>query len=342
MHANLRIRFRPAVSVAFLGMAFCFFAITGRLFAQGTGLCTIHGRVSGPEGRPVEVEVKLREITRTVVNSTISDSNGEFTFQAVADGRYYVTVESDLYQHAEVSANVEWGINSWANVAVFLSPLPRTKQSGDRADSKFTTVQELLGKFPKKAVKEYEKGNEQLKRGEDGAAILSYKKALSLAPSMYLALNGLGNAYLRASRLSEAESAFLDALAADPGGAEPCINLGHLYYESKRYDQAEKFLLQGLKHAPDSAMAYFFLGSTYARLGRAQEAEANLQKALGQNDPTVAIAHLELANLYLQENRRENARTQLEDYLAIQPQDPQADHIRQTLARLKKQPDQPQ
>lgn len=308
------------------------------LRAQGTGQNIIRGKVSGPDGRPVEVQVNLREVTRNVVNSTLSNSNGDFTFEMVGDGRYYVTVDSDLYQHSEVATRVAWSINPYAVVLVSLAPLPGTskKPEGEiQKGSPSITVQELKAKFSKKAVKEYEKGNTQMGRGEVEAAIESYQRAVALAPEMYPALNNLGNAYLGLKRLPEAEAAFRKALAANPGGAEPCINLGHLFYERKQYDQAEKFLRRGLERYPHSALAYLLLGFTYARTGNLQAAETNFLNSLAQNDASVVGAHLELANLYLRTNRRHKAREQLEAYLQAQPNDPQADRIRQTIARLK-------
>jgi tetratricopeptide (TPR) repeat protein len=323
------------------GIAFWVLALAPVVCAQGTGQCIIRGRVAGPDGRPVEVEVKLLEVTRTVVNSAYSNSNGQFTFQGVADGRYYVTVDSDLYDHAEVSARVTSTIYPTDDVYIALVSKASSDSKapgGYRNTSKLISVRELEVNFPKKAVKQYEKGNAEMSRGERDAAIRSYQKALALAPGMYPALNNLGNAYLQGKQMTEAESVFRKALAAEPEDGEPYINLGHLYFESRRYDEAEKSLLQGLSRSPNSSMGLFFLGSTNARLGNWQAAETNLQKALAGKDPAVAAAHLELANLYLKTHRQSKAREQLEEFLKERPQDPLGNQVRRTLARLKSQP----
>lgn len=344
MQSGPGISFSLAHFTAALGLALCVLTSGTSSRGQGTGPDTIRGKVSGPDGRPVEVEVKLRTVARNVVNSAYTSSNGEFTFQAVADGVYYVSVESDLYQPAEVVTRVEWSANPWANVDIILAARPSQTpkaQSGYRHNSHTISIQELRAKFPRKAVKEYEKGNEQMKHGEREAAIRSYRKATALAPGLYPALNNLGNAYLEGKQMPEAEEVFRQALAADPEGAEPYINLGHLYYESRRYGEAEKFLLRGLDRSSDSALGYFFLGSTYARLGNLREAETNLKKALSLDDPRVAVAHLELANIYVRTNHQRHALEELEAFLKKRPQDPQAEQIRRTLARLKNQSEQP-
>ena len=337
---------RPRLARVVLGIGAVLWAVSWALplRGQGTGRDTIYGKVTGPDGRPVEIEVRLQEVTRTVVNSAYSDSNGEFAFQGVADGVYYVTVESDLYQPAEVQTHVEFSVSPQVHILVpLISRSPRTSQpqQGFGNSPHVVSLQELLAKFPKKAVKAYEKGNKQLQNGDREGAIRSYQRALALAPGMYPALNNLGNAHLQGREMGQAEAAFRQALALDPGDPEPYINLGHLFFETRRYPEAEDHLRKGLNLNPNSPLGLFFLGATCIRLGNWSAAEANLQKALAQNDPAVAVAHLELATLYLKTRRRENARRELEAFLKEQPQAPQAEQVRQMLVRLGNPPQQP-
>jgi tetratricopeptide (TPR) repeat protein len=306
--------------------------------AQGIGQNTIRGKVTGPDGRAVEVEVKLLEVTRTVIASTLSDSNGGFTFQAVADGVYFVTVDSDAYQHLEVSTHVEWPTNPINEALLSLTrriPSKPSAPNGYRSGAKVVSIQALKARFPKQAVKVYEKGNAEAARGNREAAILSYQKALALAPKMYPALNNLGNAYLQGKEMVKAEAAFREAVTLEPNEGEPYINLGHLHFENKQYEEAQKFLSRGLSLSPDSSMGLFFLGSTYSRLGNWEQAESNLQKALAGNDPSIAVAHLELANVYLKTHRRTRALREFDAFLKESPEGPLAGQVRQALARLK-------
>jgi len=124
--------------------------------AQGIGQNTIRGNVTGPDGRPVEVEVKLLEVTRTVIAGTLSDSNGGYTFQAVADGVYFVTVDSDAYQHLEVSTHVAWPVNPINEALLSLTPRIPSQPSapnGYRSGAKVVSIQALKVRFPKQAVK---------------------------------------------------------------------------------------------------------------------------------------------------------------------------------------------
>lgn len=304
---------------------------------QGTGQNTIRGKVVGPDGRGVQIKVQLQNQAGYVVDMVYSDSDGQFVFRAVHDGTYIVLVDDPSYRRVEAPARVIWTVVPVADVYISLesrgSPvksLPRF-ESGSRTVS----VKELKARFPKKAVKEYEKGNMKLQRGDAHGAIPHYQKALALAPDMYPVLNNLGNAYLQTHRMDLAEAAFKRAMAADPGAADPLVNLGHLYYETRKYDQAEKFLLRGLDHDPQAALAYFFLGLTYVRVGKLRAAAQNLERALASGNPRVVQAHLILAELFIKSREFSKARQHLEIYLKIRPQDPQADHIRAVLTELK-------
>lgn len=305
--------------------------------AQGSGQNTIRGKVAGPHGRGVEVKVQLQNQAGYVVDLTYSNSDGQFAFRAVHDGTYIVLVDDPSYRRAEVSARVIWTISPVADVYLPLEARDSHVQSSPRFDggSSTVSVKELKAKFPKKAVKQYEKGNARMQRGDAPGAIAHYQKALEIAPRMYPVLNNLGNAYLQTGQMDQAEVAFRKALATDATSAEACINLGHLYYETRHNAEAEKFLLRGLEHDPQAALGYFFLGLTYVRLGKIQEARKNLEKSLIGGNPRVAQAHLILAELFMKAHEFAQARKQLETYLEIRPQDPQADHIRAVLSQLK-------
>jgi tetratricopeptide (TPR) repeat protein len=319
------------------GMFVCAFLSPACLWGQGTGVDTIRGKVAGPRGRPVGVKVQLQNEAGYVVDTVYCDAEGGFTFQAVHDGAYHVFVDDPRYQRSEASARVEATFYPIADVFI---PLEARSASSSVAPEysggpHTVSVRELSQKFPKQALREYEKGNKNFERGDMKGAIAHFEKAVALAPQMVPALNNLGNAYLQTHRTADAEAVFRKAVTADPDAPDAYVNLGHAYYEMRKYDQAEDFLSRGLQRDPNAAVAYFFLGLTEMRTGKNNAGERDLKRALGLNDPGVVTAHLILANLYLETHRVTQAREQLESFLKSRPQDPQAGHIREVLARLK-------
>lgn len=308
----------------------------GLLVAQQHRENIIRGKIVGPDGRGVEVLVNLQTEGGYVVSTVRSNGEGHFDFRDVHYGSYTVVVDDPSYRRAEAHAQI-MDLVPVAEVYITLQPRgPSVKNTPDfDSGSSTVSVKELKTKFPKKAVKEYEKGNENLQRGDAKDAVPHYEKALQIAPNMYPVLNNLGDAYLQTHRMDLAEATFEKALAADPGAAQPLVNLGHVYYETRKYDLAEKFLLRSLERDPQSSLALFFLGLTYAHTGKREAAIENLQKSLIGGNPRVAQAHLILAQLFMNSREYSKARQHLEAYLKLRPQDPQADHIRAVLKKLK-------
>jgi tetratricopeptide (TPR) repeat protein len=69
------------------------------------------------------------------------------------------------------------------------------------------------------------------------------------------------------------------------------------------------------------------------QVGRFIDAERVLRHALDA-DPSLARAHLELVNLYRQQNRKEDVITELQTFLKLFPSDPLAPQVKETLVRL--------
>jgi Tfp pilus assembly protein PilF len=327
-----------------LAWATAFCALTcPLLFGVGSGPNIIRGKVRGPGGGPVDrIEVRLQNSAGYVIDSTYTEATGEFIFRGVLDGTFHVIVDDDRYNRADVGARVDSKVVPMEFVFVALESREGKASSPPAyADgSRTVSVKELNANFPKEAVKQYEKGNSRMQHADNEGAIKHFEKAVALAPGMYPALNNLGTAYMQAHQMDKAEAAFEKALASNPSSADGYVNLGHLYFEKHQYSEAEKSLLRGLERNPGASLAYFFLGLTYEHMGKLPEAEENLRKALSQNDPAVANAHLVLADLFMKTARNGKAQEQLESFLSDWPNDPQADHVRQILARLKGKPTQ--
>jgi len=93
------------------------------------------------------------------------------------------------------------------------------------------------------------------------------------------------------------------------------------------------FLEEGLRRQPESGFGKFLLGSIDLREGRLQEAETALREAI-QLSPTMTQARLQLVNLLLQGNRKQDAIAQLRDFISTFPADPFAPRATQLLQKL--------
>jgi Tfp pilus assembly protein PilF len=92
---------------------------------------------------------------------------------------------------------------------------------------------------------------------------------------------------------------------------------------------------EGLRRDPDSAVGQFVLGSIYERTGKFPEAEHALRQAL-QLDAKMSNVHLELVNLYLAQQKKSEAKAELEVFLKSFPNDPMVPKVREVLAKLER------
>jgi tetratricopeptide (TPR) repeat protein len=110
-------------------------------------------------------------------------------------------------------------------------------------------------------------------------------------------LNNLGLVHLEAKRYPEAERAFRESIARNPGYASPHYNLRRLYFETGRFDEADKELWEavalGLR---DSVGSVGRAASDYETNGVPERAATLLGVAVRrfQDNAPLAVRHLAL------------------------------------------------
>jgi tetratricopeptide (TPR) repeat protein len=320
-----------------LGAAFLFFPCV--LCAQPGVLGNIIGevRVTKLGFPPKAVLVNLVNRGATV-NGAYTDGQGRFGFYSLPAGIYHLVINDDDYVLADEAVDLNPLITSTHYAQVTLNPKPPKKAGDDRvkgSNPNVVDLSELRQKFPKKAVKEYEKGLAARGDSNPEAAEKHFQKCLDLAPDFYPAHNELGSLYLSRGQFDEAEKEFSQAISLNRSDAEAHLNLANLQLLQKRYDAAEVSAQEGLRRAPNSAFGHFVLGSTYERSGRETEAERELRHSL-ELDPLMANVHLELVNLYLRQQQKSKAADELKAFLNAFPNDPRAPKAREVLAKLSK------
>jgi len=99
----------------------------------------------------------------------------------------------------------------------------------------------------------------------------------------------LGIAYLQLGDVSAAESAFRQALAANPGNVEACNQLGILSRRAGNFEEARRFYEAALLHDPDYPDAHWNLGILYDQyLSNPQQALQHYERyqaITGSGDP---------------------------------------------------------
>jgi tetratricopeptide (TPR) repeat protein len=315
-----------------------------QLRAQGQQFGKIIGSVRIVRGdfpsHPVMIYLEMRG---SPIGSAYCDDQGRFGFSGLLPNEYRVLVNDDAYEPFSETVEVN-PANSPVNfVQIALTPRPNAKKDPlpgrvEGSNPYLIDPAEYYRKFPKKTVKEFEKGIDADHKGKPDEAIQHYEKALSDSPNFYPAHNNLGSIYLARQNFEQAQTHFEAALKTNQNDVEAYFNLANVLLTTKRYPDAEREITEGLQRRPDSAFGHFLQGLLYSRTARPELAEKSLQSAL-QLDPKMPQAYLQLVNLYLQQKRAPDAIAELEAYLKVFPDSQFSPKARESLKRLQAEAD---
>jgi tetratricopeptide (TPR) repeat protein len=298
----------------------------------------ITGQITVSRGSFPPERIKLTLQTRGIVVSEVwTDTEGKFLFRDLPSNLYHVSIADDKYELYEEEVKLEPRITPVNILSITLRPKVVVK---DQVNSAFRGANPYLvdpasyeRNFPKKAVREFERGAESQLKADYDDAIRHFQAALKFAPDFYPAHNDLGAIYVTRSRFPEAQAEFQAVLKFNQNDTQAYLNLGNVFLLTKRYEEALGMVREGLKREPNSGYGEFLLGSVYERQSRMLEAERALRDAV-RLDPSISRAHLQLVNLFLREQRTQDAISELRVFLKRFPSDPLAAHASEVLQRL--------
>ncbi len=288
-------------------------------------------------GRRILIELQHRG---AAMDSVYADVQGHFAFNTLPGGEYHVVINDEGYYQVDERVNVNPDVNPYTMVRIILRPQEDLKKDdplGGRASGGNPYIVDPADynkRFPKKALKEFERGVDAERKGKHDAAIAHYRGALKIAPDYYPAHNNLGSLYLSKTDFKSAEEQFQEVIKLDQNDPEAYFNLGNLLMLTGRYPESDIALSSGLQRRPDSAFGHFLQGRLFSRIGKYAEAEKSLREAL-LLDSTMWQAHLQLVNLYLQKNQRQDAINQLQAFLQAFPSGPAVPKAKELLRKLR-------
>src|SRR5580658_5136376 len=123
----------------------------------------------------------------------------------------------------------------------------------------------LLGscaKDPQKAKAKYlAAGQNYMKNGKYGDAVIEFRNALRLDPRFVDAYYQLAQADLAQHDWDAAYTSLEKAIELDPGRLDARLDRGRLYLAARQFDRAEDEANDILKHEPNDVAAYQLLGA---------------------------------------------------------------------------------
>ena len=331
----------------------CLYILLGMLLlspsvnAQGSGKSStgtggnhlIHGYVFFPSGRRAEgtIIVRLESLQHGELQ-VIPDSSGAFSFGSLAPGSYTVVVNAgDEYEVSREGVYIDTDLNlSRSGVR-----LPKTarrytvmvhlREKRKAGVGKPGVVNAVLASVPEKARKLYERGVEEARTEDPAKAANTLKEAVSLHPNFPLALNELGVQYLKLRQVNKAIEVLKEACKLDPEAFPARLNLGIALLESKQFAPAEEQLREALKRNNNSATGHMYLGIALIRQTKFDEAEKELLIAAQPNSAQLSMANYYLGGIYWRKQDYPRAVEQLEKYLLLTPNAPDAERVRATI-----------
>jgi tetratricopeptide (TPR) repeat protein len=270
------------------------------------------------------VRIDLKEATGTPVSPAFTRGNGEFEFDGLPGGEYILEIAVQGYE----SFQEKYTIDDSARQGVLIF-LRRSKTIAAASSGGIISAHELS--IPQKAHDEYEKGLDllYLKSNYKGA-ILQFERAISDFPNFYEAYLQEGNAYVDLEQMGPAEKAMRKSVELSSSRyPDALFRLAGLLNNTKRYPEAAPLCRQGLAIQGSSWLGNFELARALAAQQQLDEAEKDAVQARDLKPDNPAV-YLLLANIHLHRKDYRTLLKDLEGYLKVAPDGPEADQARKT------------
>lgn len=325
---NKMLRTRKVLITAAWVVLFSAYAI-----AQNRSMVT--GFVKDPGGQPVEkARVELRSESTMTVWHAQTDRSGRFVFTALGQGRYSLRVlvpGSDLLEQTE---SVELGGGAAAgNDTVQVDVRLRARSGQDeRAGAAVIFAQDI----PDEALRLFTSAVSEVKRGNPQAAVNELVKALEIYPTYFAALELLGIQYLKHEMFADARKAFEAAVAVNRRSYGSWYGLSYAHFGLEDWANAAVAAENALAIDKSSSQACFVLAMSRRSLKEYDVAEKAFLKAKELDRANNADIHWNLALLYANNLKAyRKAADELETFLKISPNHPEAPHIRKLIVSFR-------
>lgn len=290
----------------------------------------LQGTITGA-GSKRALRVKLFGVETPYVDSVEVNPRGEFHFRFLAPGDYTVAVARNGLGEVRRTVVISPALADRAGVIHAAIPYSSAEAAAN-PDGGIVSVRQLS--TPGNASAKYADAQKRLAIHDPQGAVRILEEAVAIAPQFSTAWNALGVIAFQRGEHDRAETLFRKALAADPGAFEPLVNLAGVLLKKKDPAGALPFNQRAVQDRPEDALANAQLGMTYFKLDRFDQAEQYLLAAKRLDPAHFTQPQVFLAEIYARRGNRMAAIKELEDVLALRPDGPLSDSIRQNLVQL--------
>jgi Tfp pilus assembly protein PilF len=303
---------------------------------------TIHFPVGHKPGfQPV---VKLQSDSSSADLKALANPDGSFSFTRLRPDSYTVVVEGgaefeNAREHVQIGNSgpvpaqgnpFQYAIPLTYQLEIYLQP---KRSTAFNLNSEATRTQ--LEKLSEPTRTLFQKAMVLAGSGESAKAINELQAALSQAPDFELAYTQIGLQYLKLGKPAEAAENLTSALKLDANDFEARLNLGFALVNLKKFREAEEQLRLVLKQDATSATGHYYLGLALMNQQEFDAAVAEFKTSISKSSDGIAAAHKYLGGIYWREKQFAPAAAELEKYLGMEPNAPDAARIRETVKELR-------
>jgi|SRR5882762_7568558 len=306
----------------------------------------IQGRVFLPTGYqssflPV---VKLQSLSSPEL-TTVTDRDGKFRFTSLRPDQYTVIVDGgDQFEKASESVSVgnsgstpaqgnpfSLAIPLAYQVQIYLKPKHPNATSGQPVPS-----DKVFADVPAPARELFQQALENGRAGNQEKAIEQLRSVISQAPRFALAYNELAVQCLKLGQADKAVEILEEALRINPEDFTLRLNYGIALLNQKKFAAAETELRLAIqKNNADSPAAHYYLGLALISQQKVAVAQSEFESVVRNAGDKLPTAHKYLGGIYWHNKKYHEAADELEKYLKLEPNAPDAEKIRGTIKELR-------
>ncbi len=286
-------------------------------------ISSLSGNVRGSDNQPLKnVRIELREVgSGTTRSSVYTNTAGYFEFPGIASGRYEIVASAGMEETRErIDFN---GFAGSVNLRLSVTARPPDERGRN-------SVSVAQYKIPAKAQEEFKKARQAAREQKTEETQQHLEKALALYPAYAEALTLRGILKFTHDDAQGAMADFQEAIQSDANYGPAYIALGAAQNMQSKFDDAIRSLERGQALSPSAWQAYF-------EMGRALMAKGSYEQALAQFDraqalvPGYSLLHLVRAQAMLALSNYSGAVTELQVYLAKDPNGSESQTAREML-----------
>lgn len=355
-----RVRLRGNTGHAFFALLLAALFAPAAALAQvgvdstGTGgNHVIQGRILFPSGRRADSRLRVRLQTQSSGElSVYTDANGYFGFRSLEAGSYTVVIEGgNDYETVRESIYIETDVNRMIRGApaapspsrpytmqVYLQP---KRKPGMTAEERPGTLNASLAAIPKPAVELYNKALEVLRSSEQPKpadllkAVELLKAAVAAHSDFPLALAEMGMLYMKLKEPAKAVEPLREANRLTPDDYPTLFTYAVALHDSQQYADAEAQFRKAARKNATAPLPHYYLGIILIRRKELDEAERELKTAVEVGGDQVPYAHKYLGGILWQKGDHKRAAVELETYLKLVPDAPDAQRLRATVKEFR-------